>query len=213
MRKLTIISLIVIAVLFFSGFYFYTILPDTVITHWNAAGQPNGYMSKLWGAFLLPIITLGLFFLLAFLPRLDPMEKNYEKFIDYYNSFIFMFVLFMSYVYVITILWNLDIKIPIILALLPALGLLFIYIGIILRHVKQNWFIGIRTPWTLSNENVWNKTHLFGSNLFIISGGVIIIGLLFPSIYQMWFIIIPIVVSVVWVFVYSYLVYRKEMKK
>lgn len=213
MRKLILISTIIVIALFLASFYFYTILPDTIITHWGAKGQPNGYMPKFSGVFLLPLITLGIFLLLIFLPRLDPLRENYKKFMAYYESFILIFVLFMFYIQLISILWNLGIQVPIYLALIPAIGFLFIYIGIILKHVKQNWFIGIRTPWTMSNETVWDKTHKLGSTLFIISGIITFAGILFPQTYMILFILVPVILSSIWLFIYSYLIYKKIKKK
>ena len=151
--------------------------------------------------------------LFIFLPKLDPLRKNYKNFITYYDSFILIFILFMSYIYIISILWNLGIQIPIYLALIPAIGFLFIYIGLILKHVKQNWFIGIRTPWSLSNEKVWNKTHKLGSKLFVISGIITLAGILFPPTFMILFILVPILASSIWLIVYSYLIYRKEKKR
>ena len=213
MRKLIIISTILVTLLFLVSFYFYTILPITIITHWGVTGQPNGYMSKFPGVFLFPLIILGMLLLFIFLPKLDPLRKNYKNFITYYDSFILIFILFMSYIYIISILWNLGIQIPIYLALIPAIGFLFIYIGLILKHVKQNWFIGIRTPWSLSNEKVWNKTHKLGSKLFVISGIITLAGILFPPTSMILFILVPILASSIWLIVYSYLIYRKEKKR
>jgi len=99
------------------------------------------------------------------------------------------------------------------LALIPAIGFLFIYIGLILKHLKQNWFIGIRTPWSLSNEKVWNKTHKLGSKLFVISGIITLAGILFPPTFMILFILVPILASSIWLIVYSYLIYRKEKKR
>ena len=213
MRKLIIISTILVTLLFLVSFYFYIIFPSTIITHWGATGQPNGYMSKFPGVFLFPLIILGMLLLFIFLPKLDPLRKNYKNFITYYDSFILIFILFMSYIYIISILWNLGIQIPIYLALIPAIGFLFIYIGLILKHVKQNWFIGIRTPWSLSNEKVWNKTHKLGSKLFVISGIITLAGILFPPTFMILFILVPILASSIWLIVYSYLIYRKEKKR
>ena len=211
MRKSLIISIIIVIALFIASFYFYTVLPNTIITHWNAAGQPNGYMPKLLGNFLIPITTALLLLLLVFLPKLDPLKKNYKKFITYYDSFILIFTLFMSFIYIISTLWNLGIQIPINSTILPAVGFLFIYIGIILRYVKQNWFIGIKTPWTLSNKKVWDKTHQLGSTLFIISGIIVIGGVLFPPQYLILFILVPILLSAIFLFIYSYILYKKTI--
>ena len=97
------------------------------------------------------------------------------------------------------------------LALVPALGLLFIFIGSVLPKLKRNWFIGIRTPWTMSDDIVWENTHKLGSKLFMITGIIIMIGLLFEN-QLMWFILVPIGALVVWLFVYSYLDYSRRHK-
>jgi len=98
------------------------------------------------------------------------------------------------------------------IALIPALGFLFFYIGMIMKHLKRNWFIGIRTPWTISSDKVWDKTHKLGGILFRISGVITIFGIFFKN-YLLWFVLAPLLVSAVWLIVYSYLEYRKEQKK
>jgi len=211
MRKLVLISWIIIIILFVTSLYFYTILPDKITTHWNSSGVPNGTMSKEWGLFLIPLITLVIFILFILIPKIDPLRKNIEKFLIYFDSFILIFILFMFYIHMITIIWNLGIKINMNLLLIPAIGFLYIYIGILLRQVKQNWFIGIRTPWTLSNKVVWDKTHKLGSKLFIISGIITLIGIFFLN-YTIWFVLVPILLSAIWLVIYSYIEFRKGEK-
>jgi uncharacterized membrane protein len=91
------------------------------------------------------------------------------------------------------------------------IGLLFFYIGILLENAKRNWFIGIRTPWTLSSEKVWNKTHKLGSKMFKISGIIVLIGFLFQK-YVTYFILIPTLFVAFYLVIYSYVEYRKEKK-
>lgn len=210
MKKLILVSVIIIIILFAINIYFYQFLPDRIITHWNAQGQANGTMPKFWGLFLLPIITVVIFLLFLLIPKIDPMKKNIEKSRTYYESFILIFILFMLYINIFTILLNLGINININLSLIPAIGFLFIFIGIILKNFKRNWFIGIRTPWTLSSEVVWNKTHKLGSRLFIISGAITLLGIFFPN-YTIWFILAPIIISAIICIVYSYFEYQKVL--
>ena len=209
MGKYNSLTIIIIAITFLIGIFSYSYLPAELASHWNAQGEVNGYMTKFWGVFLLPIIMLGIFLLFFFIPKIDPLKENYKKFRRYYDSFVLVIILFMFYTYLITLLWNLGIKINMSLALIPALGFLFIYLGIILKNVKRNWFIGIRTPWTISSDRVWKKTHELGSKLFIISGVITLAGIFFPQ-YILWFVIIPVLVSVIISTVYSYLEYRKK---
>lgn len=95
--------------------------------------------------------------------------------------------------------------------MLPAMGLLFIYIGWMLRKAKRNFFIGIRTPWTLSSDKVWDKTHQLGSILFMISGVLALIGSLFGS-NAIWFVMVPLLGSTMFLVVYSYMLYQRETK-
>ncbi|PIZ83567.1 hypothetical protein COX97_00890 [Candidatus Pacearchaeota archaeon CG_4_10_14_0_2_um_filter_05_32_18] len=209
MNKLRIIAVAIIVLLFLIGMLSYQYLPDKIASHWNSQGDVDGYMPKFLGIFLVPIIAVGLFLLFILVPKIDPLKENYKKFKNYYDSFILVMIIFMLYVYLLTIIWNFGIKFNMTSTLIPAVGALFIYIGIILRNIKRNWFIGIRTPWTISSDRVWSKTHKLGSKLFIISGIITILGIFFPK-YMIWFILIPVVISSIVCVVYSYLEFRKE---
>jgi uncharacterized membrane protein len=211
MNKLKTTAVIIIVLAFLVGIFSYSYLPAQIATHWNAQGEVNGYMGKFWGIFLVPIISIALFLLFILLPRIDPLKKNYKKFMTYYDSFILIFIIFMFYIYLLTLLWNFNIKPNMNIAIIPALGFLFIYIGIILKNVKRNWFIGIRTPWTISNDKVWDKTHKLGSKLFIASGIIALLGIFFPN-YMIWFILVPVIASAIICFVYSYIIYQKEKR-
>jgi uncharacterized membrane protein len=189
----------------------YPAAPDLIVSHWNAAGQPDGYMSKFWGLFLIPLIMTGIVALFAILPRIDPYKKNYEKFRDYYEGFILVFVFFMLAIQVQIILWSFGYEISPNLTLPVLIGILFIYIGFLLGHAEQNWFVGIRTPWTLSSATVWKKTHDIGGKLFIIAGVISFVGVV-AGVYALWFILVPILAVAVFTVVYSYIEYQKEIK-
>ncbi len=137
----------------------YPAAPDRIVSHWNAAGEADGSLSKFWGLFLIPFIMTGFVALLSVLPRIDPHKKNYEKFRDYYDGFILLFALFLLAIQVQIILWSLGYQISPNLTFPLLIGVLFIYLGFLLGHAEQNWFVGIRTPWTLSSKTVWKKTH------------------------------------------------------
>jgi uncharacterized membrane protein len=189
----------------------YPIVPDRVVSHWNAAGQADGYMSKIWGLGLIPLIMTGFVALLAVLPRIDPYKKNYEKFGGYYEGFILLFVFFMLAIQVQIILWSNGYRISPNLTFPVLIGCLFIYIGFLLGHAEQNWFVGIRTPWTLSSQTVWKKTHEIGGKLFKIAGIIAFAGLLAGK-YAIWFILVPVLAVAVFTVVYSYFEYQKELR-
>jgi uncharacterized membrane protein len=208
MNKTFVTSIVIIILSFLIGIYAYQYFPDKIASHWDTNGQVNGYMPKFWGIFLVPIISVVMLLLFTFLPKLDPLKKNYKKFKEYYNSFILMILIFLFYTFLLTIIWNFGIIFNMSLAIIPALGFLFFYIGILLKYLKRNWFIGIRTPWTISNDKVWDKTHKLGSKLFKLSGIIILLGIFFPS-YMIWFVLVPVIISSIWLFIYSYLEYKK----
>ena len=97
-------------------------------------------------------------------------------------------------------------------ALSPAFGMLFYYLGILTQNAKRNWFIGIRTPWTLSSDVVWDKTHRIGGKLFKAAGIIALLGALIPQ-YAIFFILVPVISIVAFSFVYSYVEYSRQNKK
>jgi len=214
MKFLPIILIILILASFGVAIYFNSFssaLPDKLASHWDSQGQVNGYMSKFLGLFLMPIIILAITLLFYFLPKIDPRKESYNSFRKYYDAFILFLVLFMLYVYILTILWNLGMLFNMSYTLLPALALLFYYVGMLVSKSKRNWFVGIRTPWTLSSDYVWDKTHKLGGILFRIAAVFILLGLVFPT-KSLYFILIPIITVAIITFVYSYFVFRKESK-
>ncbi|MDD1698195.1 MAG: DUF1648 domain-containing protein [Methanoregula sp.] len=189
----------------------YPTAPDRIVSHWDAAGEADGSMSKFWGLFLIPIIMTGFVALLAVLPRIDPHKKNYEKFRDYYDGFILLFALFLLAIQVQIILWSIGYQISPNITFPILIGMLFIYLGFLLEHAEQNWFVGIRTPWTLSSTTVWKKTHELGGKLFKIAGVISCLGV-FAGVYALLFVLIPALIVAVITVAYSYYEFQKELK-
>ena len=209
MRKEIILALFVILLQFLVAIYYYPQMPDQIASHWNIQGEANGYMSKFWGLFLVPLMSVGLFFLFAVIPRIDPLQNNIKEFIGYYWSFIILFLGYMLYIQVLIVVWNLGFTYNMFQALSPAMGILFFSIGFIIGKAKQNWFMGIRTPWTLSSEIVWEKTHRLGGKVFMISGLISILGFFFEGYFALLLIMAPIMVGSIFLVVYSYYEYQK----
>ncbi len=207
-RHSIIVSLILIPLL--AGALLWTRLPDQMASHWNIHDLVDGHTSKFWGVVLMPLMSSGMLLLFLFIPSIDPLKANIERFRPIFNLFILLILVFLGYVWTLSILWNLgftDFRMS--MALLPALGLLFIFVGYMLSKAKRNWFIGIRTPWTLSSDRVWDETHRIGAVLFYISGVLAVLGTLFGS-NAFWFVFTPIVASSIYLVVYSYISYKRE---
>ena len=210
MRKSEIVTILIILFSFAIGICLYPKMPIDMASHWNAQGQVDGYVSKFWGLFLLPIISLGLFFLFILIPKIDPLKANIEKFRKYFDGFVVLIILFSFYLYLLTIFWNFGVQFSMNQVLPPAFGILFFYCGILIEKAKRNWFIGIRTPWTLSNDKVWERTHKIGGKLFKVVGIIAFLGIIFPN-YAFFLILFPVIAVSIFTVIYSYLEYRKEM--
>lgn len=211
MRKAVAISLMIIMVSTALGAYFYAGMPEQMASHWNYGGQVDGYISRFWGIFLMPLVSFAMLGLFLVLPKIDPLGKNIEKFRKYYDMFILIMVAFLTYVYGLTLAWNLGYNFDMGLLVVPAVALLLFYARILMENAKRNWFIGIRTPWTLSSDRVWDKTHKLGAKLFKAMGVVVLLALLLP-IQFMPLVMIPIGLASIYMVVYSYLEYKKEKK-
>jgi len=211
-RLTNIVVIFVLIASVAAGALLWNRLPDPMASHWNINDEVDGTMPKFWGVFLMPVLSLGLFLLLSFVPSIDPLKANIMQFRPTYNLFIVLLIVFLGYLWKLTILWNLGYtKFTMSTALLPALGLLFIFIGYLFRKTKRNWFIGIRTPWTLSSDRVWDDTHRIGSVLFYLCGALALVGALFGRA-ALWFVFIPLMASTLFLVVYSYVLYRRETR-
>lgn len=211
-RRNEIVWVLIVVIYFAIGIFAYPHMPERMATHWNEAGGVDGYSRRFWGVFLLPLIYMGVVLFLIAIPRIDPLKANIQQFRRYYDGFIFVFSAFFLGVFLQVILWNVGVRVnPNVLSPI-GIGLLFYYLGILCEHARRNWFIGIRTPWTLSNENVWNKTHRNAANLFKTAAVIAALGAFFGS-YALFFVLIPVVAVAAYTFVYSYLEYQRETKQ
>ena len=212
MRKVTAAIIGLVLFSFILSIYFYPQVPDQMATHWDSQGEVNGYMSKFWGTFLMPLLITGLVILFLVIPKIDPRKENIEMFRKHYEGFRLVLIIFLVLVHLHILLWNTGTQISPNAVIPLGIGLLFYYAGVLTENAEQNWFIGIRTPWTLSSEKVWKRTNRLGGKLFRIAGITAFSGVFFPE-YAIYFILVPAVIVVVITVVYSYLEYKKELKE
>ena len=209
LRRIEILSFIAVLATFVAAVLIYPNMPSHVVSHWGINNNANGYMGKFWGTFLLPIILLVCTTIFVIIPRTDPKKQNIQKFEKYYDLFILTFIFFFTYVYALIIFWNLGYRFVFIQLLSPALALLFYSVSILMIHSEPNYSIGIRTPWTLSSENVWKKTHELGGKLFQVAAFISLFSLVMPD-YAIWFILVPVISFALYTVLYSYLEFKKE---
>ncbi len=212
-KTTSMIVLALIAISILAGVLLWDRLPEQMASHWNAIDEVNGYIPKFWGVFLMPLVTLGMFVMFLVIPGIDPLKANIAQFRDVFNIFIALIVAFMLYIHGLTLAWSLGYQnFKMSAAMLPFMGVLFIAIGYMLKKAKRNFFIGIRTPWTLSSDTVWEKTHQLGSVLFMLSGAFAIVGGCFGGMTAFWLMFVPLIGSTVFLVIYSYVLYRNETK-
>ncbi len=212
-KTTSMITLVLIALALLAGAVLWNQLPDQMASHWNVNDEVDGTIPKFWGVSLMPLITLGILVLFLVLPEMDPLKANIAQFRESFNLFIVLMVAFMLYIHGLTLAWSLGYKdFKMSAAMLPFMGLLFIAIGAMLRKARRNFFIGIRTPWTLSSDSVWDKTHQLGSILFMLSGVLAIIGGFIGGTTAFWLMFAPLIGSSLFLVIYSYVLYRGEPK-
>lgn len=212
MQKTTAAIAGLILLSFILSVYFYPQVPEKMATHWNSQGEVNGYMPKLWGLFFMPVMIAGLVIMFMVIPKIDPQKENIVKFREYYDGFIVIMILFMVAVHLQTLLWNTGVLINPNSVVPLGIGVLFYYTGILMENAERNWFIGIRTPWTLSSDRVWKETNRLGGKLFRIAGIVSVFGALSPE-HAIYFILVPALFVAGFAIVYSYMEYQKELKE
>jgi uncharacterized membrane protein len=184
-------------------------LPTEVVSHWNAAGEPDGTMPRAVALALLPALSALLVGLFALLPRIDPLGENVAAFRPRYDWFVVVFTAFLFLVHAGIVAFNLGYEFDFTLLILGGVAGLLYYAGVLLEHAEPNWFVGIRTPWTLSDEWVWARTHELAARLFKLSALLGFVGLLFGE-YAVYFLLVPVLVTAAVTVAYSYLLYERR---
>lgn len=188
----------------------YQRLPDPMPIHWDARGEPNGYGSRLVGAFLLPGILLLVWGFLRLLPTIDPRGANIEKFRDAYEVLVLAVVGVLVLVHVTVIGSTLGWPLAVGRVTPVAIGGLFLALGTLMPRFQSNFFIGIRTPWTLSSETVWTRTHRVGGYLMWVVGTLLVVAGIVGSERWFWIAIGGSMAMAIGILVYSYVLWRAE---
>jgi uncharacterized membrane protein len=204
------IPLLIIAAAFGASAIVYPMLPATIPTHWNLAGHPDKWSSRAWGAWMLPVFILGAWALTRVLPAIDPRGANYAKFGSTFEGIVISIMLFMLALHIVVLRASLGYPVDMRRVVPIGIGLVFVVIGNLLPRARPNWFVGIRTPWTLSSDRVWEKTHRFGGRVFVAAGILMTLAGLFAVQWAHVVAFTAILVTVAAVLVYSYLEWKRE---
>lgn len=185
-------------------------LPEQIPTHWNWQGEVDDTTAKIPGAFLAPLIAAGLWILLPVLRRVDPRRRNYERFDETFWLLLNLLTVGMLILHAATIAYALGSDFEMARAVFLAVGFLFAALGNYLPRLRSNWWMGIRTPWTLDSEEVWRRTHRLGGRTFVIGGVICMLGaLLLPTRAASLLATVALLLAALLPVVYSFVVYRQ----
>jgi uncharacterized membrane protein len=209
MRKV-IPGLLVLAAATVFSVWAYPQLPAQVATHFDIQGEPNGWSSRLVASILVPGLGLVLAAVFTVLPKIDPRRANYALFGETYWTIVNAVLVLLAGIHIFVLGkalgWSVD------MSRVAALGVggLFVLLGNLMTRIRPNWFMGIRTPWTLSSDTVWRKTHRFGGIAFVIAGLCIAATALITSSWVLYGAIGVAAAAALGSVLYSYVVWKQE---
>jgi uncharacterized membrane protein len=187
--------------------------PNRIAMHWNLAGQVDRYGGRAEGLLAIPLLALAIYVLMILLPRLDPGRANYAAFGPAYSTLRLLVLVVLAATYVLLHLWMRGVHAPIGIWMPLIVGALFIVVGNLLGKVRPNWFVGIRTPWTLSSKVAWTGTHRAGRWVFILMGALMMSCAALPSAWFIWTMAGAGAAGVLGLVVYSYVLWRGDPEK
>jgi uncharacterized membrane protein len=211
MRKWIPILLIVAAVA--ATILYYPKLPETMTTHWSVSGEPNGFSSRLWGAWMLPVIMAAVWLIMRAIPHIDPRKANYEKFSGMYDALVILILAFMLAMHIVLLMAATGAPIRMERVVMPSVGIFIAIMGILIPRAHPNWFVGIRTPWTLTSDLSWERTHKIGGTLFVILGVLMVASSFVAPETAIWILVAAALGIVVFLFAYSYQVWKGDPLK
>ena len=203
-RKIWIVFLLTL----FIGIIIFSNLPERIPVHFNAVGEVDRFGSR-WTIFLAPTINFIMILLAEGLRRIDPKSETYQKFESHYYNIIFFVALLMGSIQLFTIAYTFGYELNIARIMPIIMGIMFIFLGNIMPKFKHNYFVGIKTSWTLASEKVWYLTHRFTGKVWVLGGIVILLSVFLPVQAIAWIFIAIVIILVIIPLVASYYFYGK----
>ncbi len=208
LKRYDYITIAVIIAMFVTTLLVWQRVPDSLPVHWNAAGEIDRYGSKVEGLLLLPMIAIGMYLLILFLPKIDPKRKDQDPMLLSFFALISTLPLVVIYFTTVAIALGYDIALPRVLTF--TIGVMFLLLGNIMPKVQSNWFIGIKTPWTLESEHSWFMTHRLAGWMMSIGG---LLAMVSSFVFPIQWLMIPIIALVVVTLLlipYSYIAWKND---
>ena len=189
-----------------TGVLLYSRLPEQVPTHFDFSGEANGWSSRTFAVFGMPLMMAGFNLFLQFALRTDPKRQNMSHALRTIS--IWTIPVLSVLVYALVMRAALGYTTPTETIVPVLVGILFVVIGNYLPKTKQSYTMGIKLPWTLASEENWNRTHRLAGFLWVI-GGILLILLTLLRLWNTWTFLLVIIPMSVVPMIYSYLLYRK----
>ncbi len=193
--------------------------PERVPIHWGVTGRPDGYAAAFPGLFAIPAVTLATYLLLLVIPAIDPGRASYATFADVYLFVRRLILAFFAVIDAVVLLAIRGVAVDVSLVIPLVVGALLVLLGNVMGKIRPNWFVGIRTPWTLSSKLSWTRTHAVGGRVFVVVGLAFLLaplsratGLGSPALWSRVDLAV-VAVGVVFLVVYSYLVWRSDPER
>ncbi|MED1017128.1 SdpI family protein [Bacillus atrophaeus] len=210
--KKYLFSVVIIVLTILTWVFTYSSLPNDLVTHWGINGDADDYSSKFNAMMTFIGIMIIQYILMVIIPKIDP-KNNYKTFMRPYIAIFNTMFAVLFIINLITISTGLGYDLPIPYLGSFVLGAIFMVFGNFIQKVKPNFFLGIRTPWTLSNERVWKDTHRVSSKLFVLAGVIIMLTAFFPSTYKESIIFTAAIGCIILSIVSSYFIYQRQLNK
>lgn len=205
-------NIIILCGMFGLAFYLFATIPGQageIVTQIDVDGSPLAMGNKFAVLFAIPVIALAIYMLLNALPHIAVYKRNITKFYERFYGFKAIILLFLFVVYVINILPAKSVVVNVTFIFVPALAALYFYLGHVLKHIHRNYFIGFLTPWALSNDKLWDKTHRFGGVVLEVCAFFLLISLIFQD-YIVEILTVTTVAALLITTVYSYLIFSRD---
>lgn len=212
MKKNTteIIILIVLVIPFIAAFIFWDKLPNQMAIHFNFNGQADGFSNKPFGLLMLPVFNVLIWLLLKFLPKIIMHRQQFDLFSKRYTVIRLLVHSFITALYLAILMYTLQHRSNIILFIAYGILVLLLVTGNYLNNIKPNNFIGVRTPWTMKNAEVWRKTHHLTSRLWVAASLLMICIIPFVTELQVSVLLIAyLIIITILPIIYSYIIYKK----
>lgn len=200
---------ILMAGLLIAGIIVYPHLPAQVPGHWNIHGDIDAYYPRWFGAFFAPLLAIAIYLLMLFTPLIDPRRENYIRFAGAYTFMRWVLVLFMGILWAVTVLVALGYPVNVALVIKALVAVLLLVIGNFMGQFRHNYFVGIKTPWTLANEEVWHRTHRMAARIWVLGGLLCLVMAFFQTTWAAYMYLGSVLIMVVVPTIYSYLLFGK----